>query len=379
MLCRMFDYFNLNPDFFGLDISDLSLKIAKLKKSRGLILSSFGEKQIPKGIVESGEIKNEVALVKIIKEGIKGVEGEKLQTKYAACSLPEEKSYLQVIQIPKMQEEEIGNAVRFEAENYIPLPIDDVYLDFQVIKPYIDNSDHLDILISAIPKNIADSYVSVLNRAGILPLAMEVEGLSIARALIKEERAPYPVLLIDCGATMTSFIIFSGSSIRFTSSIPASSDDLTLAIAAAMKTSMEKAEEAKKKYGILGLQKIFLKEKTGDFKFEKEILSDKKFFEIIKPALDDLVEKIKEHINYYQMHFTNGHLPSNARNIEKILLCGGGANLKGFCEFLTKELKIKTELGDPRTNIPKSISSLSFETSLSFSTAIGLALRKIEI
>jgi len=373
----MFDFLCLNPDYFGIDISDLSLKIIKLKKKRGLLaLSSFGEKSIPKGIVDSGEIKDEESLAKIIKEAVRQTEGEKIKTKYAVCSLPEEKSYLQVIQIPKMQDDEIKNAVRFEAENYIPIPIDGAYMDFQVIKPVCDHLDHLDILIAALPKKIVDPYISVLRKAGTISLAMEIESLSIARALIKGGMNPFPVLIIDVGATRTSFIIFSGYSIRFTSSISTSSKDFTDAIARAMNVGLEEAEDLKRKYGIWGPPKVVLKEKTGDSTFEKEIAGDEKISACTKPILDDLMCKIKNHLDYYHAHFEHEHLPSNVNQVGKILLCGGGANLKGLKEFIMKEIKIKTEVGDPWVNISKCPLEMPFEKSLGFATAFGLAQRK---
>jgi type IV pilus assembly protein PilM len=376
----MFNFLNLNPEYFGLDISDLSLKIVNLKKKKGSFkLVSFSEKEIPKGIIDSGEIKDEDSLAKIIKSSLKEIKGEKIKTNYVVCSLPEEKSYLQVIQMPKMKQEEIENAVNFEAENYIPLPIEDVYLGFQTINPFSGKLDHTDVLIGATPKNIVDPYISVLKKSGLKPLALEIESLSIARSVIKDEAVPYPVLLIDLGATRTSFIIFSGYSIRFTSSIPTSSQDITMALAAALKTDLPKAEDIKRKYGIMGQPKVLLKEKTGDFKFEKEIQEDQRFLELVRPVLNDLIWKIKTYIDYYQAHFGNDHLPSNNKNIEKIVLCGGGANLKGLPEFLTRELKIKTEVGSPLVNIPGCCPTLSIEKSLGFSTALGLAMRKIDL
>lgn len=376
----MFNLFNLNPEYFGLDISDLSLKIVKLQKKKGVFrLASFSEKEIPKGIIDSGEIKDENALAKLIKESLCIVSGERIQTKYVICSLPEEKSYLQIIQLPKLQDEEIKNAVQFEAENYIPLPLDDVYLDFQTIKPFYGETDHTDVLIAATPRAIVDSYVSVIEKAGLQPLIMEIESMSVARSLIRGELSPEPIMIIDFGATRATFIIFSGNSIRFTSSAQTSSEDLTVAIAAAMKIDLPRAEEIKRKYGVSGLPKILLKEKTGDFKFEKEVQPDERFLEIIKPVLNDLVEKIRACIDYYQAHFKNDHLPSNAKNIEKIILCGGGANLRGLPEFLTSALKIKTEVGDPRINIGQTEPGISMEKALSFTTALGLAQRDIQI
>ena len=124
----------LNPENFALDISDLSLKIVKLeKRGRALKLTSFGRAEIKPGLIKDGEIKDEKKLAEVIKEAIKGINGEKLKTKYVAVSLPEERSFLQIIQMPKIPEDDLRAAIIFEAENYIPLPVDNVYLDFQII------------------------------------------------------------------------------------------------------------------------------------------------------------------------------------------------------------------------------------------------------
>ena len=207
----MFDILNLKPETFGLDLSDLSLKIIKLKKRRGrLDLASFGEAKIKPRVVEGGEIKDEQSLAEVIKKAILKVEGERLKTKYVVVSLPEEKAFLQVIQMPIMKEEELKKAVCFEAENYIPLPADEVYLDSQIVKPVFNNLDHLDVLITAMPKKTIDPYVSSLKMAGLIPVVLETEPQAIVRALVKNQISPYPILLIDFGATKTSFIIFSG-------------------------------------------------------------------------------------------------------------------------------------------------------------------------
>lgn len=358
----MLNFLNLKQGAFGLDISDLSLKIANLgRKGDNFPLVSFSEKSIPKGIIETGEIKDENTLAKIIKEGIKNIKGEKLKTKYVVCSLPEEKSYIRVIQMPKMKEEEIAGAVRFEAENHIPIPIEEVYLDFQVIQPLYNHLDHLDILIAALPKKIVDPYISSLRKAGLLPKVLEIESSAIARTLIKNEVSPFPILLIDLGATRTSFIIFSGASLRFTSSIPISSQKFTEAISKTLKINLVEAEKLKIKCGLKNNNK------------EEELI-----FEALIPALTDLIKQIKTHLSYYQSHAEHEHLPSNIKEVRGILLCGGGADLKGLPEFLLRELKIKTEISDPWVNILRGVPEMPFEKSLSFTTALGLALRGVK-
>ncbi|MFQ6049564.1 MAG: type IV pilus assembly protein PilM [Candidatus Paceibacterales bacterium] len=373
----MLDFLTLKPEAFGLDISDLSLKIVKLKKrGKFLALASFGEEEIKPRIIKEGEIKDEKALIEIIKTAIKKVKGEKLKTKYVVASLPEEKAFLQVIQMPRMPEEDLKSAIIYEAENYIPLPIEQVYLDSQVIPPVYDHLDHFDVLIAVLPRETINPYLSCLKSAGLQPLAFEIESQTIARALIKNEATTSPVLLIDLGATRTSFIIFSGHSIRFTSSIPVSSKGFTEIISRNLRVNLAEAEKLKIKYG-LGEEKIRLKAKDKKIKRGKG-----EIFEALVPALVDLVQQIKRHLDYYRTHASHEHLPPSARGVSKISLCGGGANLKGLPELLSLELKLPVEIGNPWINVlpedQKKTPKLSSEKSLGYTTAIGLALRAIK-
>ena len=363
----MLEFLSLKPESFGLDLSDLSLKIAKLKKRRNFLkLASWGEVKIKQGIIEQGEIKNETALIKIIKQGLNRVKGG-LNTRNVIVSLPEKKSFLQVIQMPRMKKEELKTAVLFEAENYIPLPSEKVYLDFQLVPPVYDHLDHFDILIAAFPKKIVDSYLSCLKKAGLSPLALEVESQSIARGLIKNGLSPFPLFIIDFGKTRASFIIFSGYSLRFTSSIPISSQKLTEAISQTLKVDLTEAEKLKLKYGLQP---------------SKKTIKNKKISEAMTPVLTDLVREIKKYIRYYHTHSSHEHLASDGKGIKEILLCGGGSSLKGLPDFISAELKIPVKLGNPWINILpeplKQVPELPFKESLSYTTALGLALRGIK-
>jgi len=373
------EIFNLKTEAFGLDISDLSLKIIKLKKRRKAFdLASFGEAEIKPGIIKDGEIKDEKKLAEIIKKTVKSVNGEKLNTKYVVASLPEEKAFLQVIQMPKMAEEDLKSALIYEAENYIPIPIEEVYLDFQIIEPLQNHLDHFDVLIIALPKKIVDSYVNSLKMAGLQPIAFEVESQSVIRALIKNEIAPNPVLIIDLAETKSNFIIFSGTCVRFTFCVPVSSQLFTQVIAKNIGVTFEEAEKLKIKYGLEENIKVLLKDDKTELKKERG-----QVFESLVPSLVDLVQQIKRHQDYYRTYSSHEHLSSNSKGIiSNIMLCGGGANLKGLSEILILELKNLVELGNPWINVfpegKKEAKNLSFEKSLKYTTAIGLALRGVK-
>ena len=323
----MLNFLNLKTEAFGLDINGSALKIVKLKKKRGFFeLVSYNNTAVKPGVIENGEIKDEESLIKIIKDAQNTVKGEKLNTKYVVASLPEEKSFLQVIQMPKMKEEELRSAVSFEAENYIPLPIDQVYLDFEVISPIVDHLNHFDVLIVAMPKIVVDSYASCFKKAGLIPSVLEVESQSMARALVKDQTSNFPLIMLDIGENNICFTAFAGRSIRFTSSIHISSKDLE-------------------------------KSKT--------------------PVLKELLSEVEKYLSFYQDHIFHEHLPQNI-GTAKIILCGDGADLKGLPDFLSKELKTTVELGNPLLNIPsKRIDDAFRKKSLIFATALGLALRGI--
>ena len=349
----MFDSFIIKPTAFGLDISDSSLKIIQLKKrGKSFALASFGETKMEPGIIEQGDIKNEKALSENIRKAVKEACGERIRTKRAIISLPEEKAFLQVIQLPLMKEEEAQQAIYFEAENYIPLPVEKVYLDSQIISCDA-KTRKLNVLIVDIPKTIIDSYVRSLKGAALEPVAFEIESMSISRALIKDNMDSQALVTVDLGENRTSFSIFFEQSLKFTATSQLSAKNFSELIAQSLKISFKEAEALKIKNGI-GRSKL-----------------GKKITEALSSTLETLVDLSEKYLNYCQTQYN--------QKAAKILLCGGGANLKGLADFLSQRLKISVELGNPWTNIMSSRSKkakmLTPEESLRYTTALGLALR----
>ncbi len=360
------EFLSLKKEIFGMDVSDLSIKVVKLKRKRKKTLfSSFNFQKIEKGVIEKGIIKDKEKLSFFIKEAIKNVKGEKIKTKYVNCCLPEEKAFLQVIKMPKMPDEDLKSAVLFEAENYIPLPLNEVYLDWEKI-PGFPLSQTQEILVAACPKEIVNSYFEVLKKSNLEPIVFEVETMALARALISEREENSSVLILDIGETKTTFAIFSKNSLRFTSTVPISGSLFTELIAKNLKLSFPEAEKLKREFGLKEVIQLKFEATERVFKTEKG-----KIFEALIPALIDLVQQTKKIISFFETH------DHQREKIEKILISGGGANLKGLKEFLNLKLKIPVEIGNPLLNLSfLKPPPLNFEQIVSFSTAIGLAMRK---
>jgi len=353
----MLKFFSLKPEVFGLDIDDLSLRIVKLKKSKkGFQLVSFSEVEIEKGIVEDGVIKNPDTLSSFINQTARKVFGKKLGTNFVIASLPEEKSFSQIIQMPFMSEEELKFAVPLEAGNYIPFSLDKVYLDFQIINTTNNTKKVIDVLINVMPKQIVDSYVACIKKAGLSPYVLEVESQAMVRALLNKSDKD-PSLIIELKEAKTNLIVYFNKCIRFTSSMQVSSRQITEAISNQLGFSFNEAEKIKVRYGL-----------PGDHQKRYNIMK------VTIPILNDFVNNIRKYLDFYE-----GHLASETseKKFKKIILCGGGANLKGFSDFLSKKLKIPVVVGDPLVNI-ESNGNIKFPDKkvLFYTTAIGLALRE---
>ncbi|MFH1509807.1 MAG: type IV pilus assembly protein PilM [Candidatus Nealsonbacteria bacterium] len=362
----MFNFLSLKPESFGLDFSDHSLRIIRLCESgMKFNVASFNEIDLPDGTIRNGEIKNEEALVTLIKQAVSSVKGRGLGTKYVIASLPERKAFLRIIHMPCLPEEDLKAAVVFEAENYIPLPSNDVYLDSQVI-PFLKTKnkiqDHYDVLISALPKKTVDPYLSVLKKAGLVPTVLEIESFSMIRALVKDEVEKAPIAVIDLGEARTAFITFSGVSLRDSFTIPVSARDFSSAIVKNLNVDLKRAEELKAKHGL-------------DNKSEE----GKEVFDALTPVLADLIEQLKKYIDYYQSHNDDS---SENNKIEKILLTGENATLKNLPEIFSEQLSVKVEVGNPWINAispgEKVANNFPIQKSLLFTSAIGLALRGVK-
>ncbi|MBI2573990.1 MAG: type IV pilus assembly protein PilM [Candidatus Wildermuthbacteria bacterium] len=364
----MKEFFPLHPDAFGLDVSDNSLKLCRLsRRKKGYSLASFVEVPLKEGVVEQGEVKEEEALSRAIAQALKHSKGAPLDTSYAVASLPEGKAFMQVIQLPAMKEEEVEQAIRFQAENFIPYPLETVVLDFQIISLPKASLDHLDVLVVSVPRSIAESYLAAMQKAKLVPLAFETESLAVSRAMIAHGVSPLATLMLDFGYLRTNFIVHAGLSVRFSVALPFSGARCTDEIAKALSVDRSKAETLKREHGIANTDGTPQGKETA---------------KALMPLLSDFVSQLNNYISYYNSHPFHEHGQAGKTAIQRVLLCGGGSLLKGLAEFLSKELQLPIEQGNPWVNIlpdpVDELPALSFHESVKYATALGLALRGVE-
>ncbi len=352
----------------GLDISDLSVKAVQIeKKGEHKYIRAINSAEIPTGLIEDDAIKNNEALAEIIKQLLKN-SLQKFSTRYVVMSLPETKTFIKVIEVA-IGDLTTEEAIQGELPRHIPIAMEAMQLDWQEIEA---NKQHKKILVGAVPKTVSDEYVRVAEMAGLTPVALEIEAQAIARCLLpaenkkntkdwwrtkKEEQKKEknregkpPQIIIDFGATRTSVIFMDRGIIQFTNSLPnISGQKITAEISKQLKLSTIEAEKAKI---ICGTNPKKCKGAT---------------MKIINGMVGDLANEIINADNFYQTHF------NQETNNLSILLGGGGANMVNLDKTLSEKLGRPVCCGDPLINLE--IKKNRRDDLLSFSTAIGLALR----
>lgn len=345
--------FEPHQEYFGLDISDRSLKAVQLKRTlRGkLEVTALSRLNLPEGLFNNGQIIKPTEVIEALKKLIIQPEYGKFTTLCVAVSLPETKTFIKMIDIPPMETSEMPTAVKWEAEHHIPIPIDETYWDFQVIDQPAAPNSRLPILLCVAPQNDVNNYTEVLTKAELIPVSLEIEAAAITRSLLPPQPTEIANIIIDIGANRTGLIVCDRGIVLFTVSLPLSGQTITNTIADTLKITTDQAEKAKI---VCGLDPSTCHGAIG---------------EILHTVMTELISRIHDSLNYYQEHFSN-HQPIN-----EIILCGGGANFKMIDTYLSKALNLPVRRGNPWLNINNHPQTIPDEESIGLTSAIGLALR----
>lgn len=354
------------PEAFGLDISDLSIKLVQLRQHRPLrkpvffSIQNIRSAHLAPGCIVNGEIQQpEIVRKKIIH--LLGKDHNALypaiKSPWVVASLPEPKTFLKLIDITTPAAELSYDEVSFYASKHLPFELEETYLDWQLIDPEDHRGKMSQVLIGGVPKVIADSYTYLLEAAGLSPLALEIESVAIARAMITgtKDYAGVGRAILDLGAARSSIIVYDKNSIQFSTTLAFSGELVTAALAQGLNINYEMAEKIKIQNGV-----------TYD-------AANPHYGTIVDDLVDQLVAEIKRVLLFYKEHF------SETNPIDHITICGGFANFKNLDTILSAKLHISAQPGNAWKNI--SLASVTEEKriqGLRLPCALGLALRAAE-
>ena len=306
---------------FGLDICDTSLAAIELKKTRGEIeLIAAGRLELESSIVKNGLILNQEKLVQAIKKLLLKTKPEEIKTPYVIVSLPASSVFIHIFDFPQtLNTKQIEGAIKNQVEEFLPIPLTELYWTFETITL---RDDKREVLFVAAEKKLVDEYLKVFEKCFLKPIALDIEPISLARALIEDFEKEEGVLICDIGDRTTILTIFDQTEVRCFFNLFQAGNKFTKEVAREFKISEEEAEKKKIKYGLLG-----------------GLAEKERVKKAIEPVLNELVEEIKKIADYYQK--------KTSRKIKKVLLCGGSSKMTGIDLYFSKNLPFQVAIGKP--------------------------------
>ncbi len=337
----------------GIDIGTFSTKVIQLRyeKERG-ILETYGEllneTYFKSENPETGfQHRSDQEIALLLKDLIREAN---VTSQDVVFSVPATASFVTTVPFPPVAEKELKDAIPYEARRFVPIPVAEVTLDWEVLG-LNETRDKLEVLLIAVPKEIIEKFKRVAALSGLNLQALEVETFSMARSLGSADLGPTGY--INFGHRTTTLAITDRGRLRVSHNFGRGSQELTKTLERGLNISHERAETLKREVG--------LSEKME----EKEITS------VILPFVEALLAEVERFISIY-----NRKAP---RSVQKINLTGGGSNLKGLVEHTVAKFGVEVDRGNPfaRTVAPAFMQPMLRELGPSFSVAVGLALHQL--
>jgi type IV pilus assembly protein PilM len=339
----------------GIDIGTSSIKVVQLRRERGrVLLETYGA--IALGPYAGVEIGRATSLpADKIAEALKDVIREaNVTTTDAAISIPYASSLISIIKLPSTVEKQLAQVVPIEARKYIPVPINEVLLDWFVVaggKGSGVPSDKLEVLLVAIHNDTIAKFRAIASDAALTVSFFEIEVFSAVRAALDHGLAP--IAVVDLGAATTKFYVVERGLIHESHIINRGSQDMTLAVSRALNLTVMQAEERKRKIGLSANADPMLKQS-------------------LELTLGPLLSEISRTAIGYEQR-TN-------QTLGGMVFTGGGAALKGFKDFAQAKIQNEVRLSDPfgKTQAPAFLEGILKEAGPEFTVAVGLALRRLQ-
>ena len=347
---------NISGAVLGVDIGASSLKIVQVaQRNERSTLETYGELSI--GAYEGKEVGKVLAvpeerITAMLKDLVKEAEAHATRV---AIAIPLRYSFVTTIQLPELAPNEFDSAVKFEARKYVPLPIDDVVLDFERIAISEEEraglAGKVPVLIAASQKEVRDRYSRVLKSGGFSEEQMEIEVFSTTRSVIGRERST--TMILDIGAATSKCIIAEHGSVRSAYGVDKGGQQLTLTLSQSMSVDFASAEKVKREHGI------------------RDLPENHEQREALLPVLDGIFEE-GERMRTFWRRKTN-------RPVERIIVTGGGSLLPGIVEHASEYYGTPVYLGNPFSMLeyPTVMEGVAKDIGPVFSVAVGAALKGV--
>jgi len=344
----------MKSNAFGLDIGSTSIKVVWLNRDANVLSYNTAlSVAAPIQGIRSESPFDQQEMAQVIN---KLVIDAKITTNNVNIALPESQAFTKVIDMPVLADKELSNAIYWEAEQYIPVPLDTVTIAWsklRVMKTSLPE-ERMQVLLVAAPKDLIKRYQTILDLSGLTIVSVETDILAVMRSLLTSKNTPTS-LIANIGSTSTNLAIVLNGLLVFNYSVPLGGAALTRAIASDFGLQPVQAEEYKRMYG----------------------LSDKNFGgkvrKAIEPILTALMTEVKKAMTFYTEKYKNDS------PISQLLITGGGASLPGLAVYFAQNLGIEAVLANPWKTlniqkVPQQVEVIGPD----FAVAVGLAMKEYE-
>lgn len=347
----------------GMDIGTSSVKVIQLKKTpTGPELIGYAMAPLPHAAVEEGNIKDAQTVAAVVKEMLKT---SKIRPERSFASISGQNVIMRFTKLPVMTPDELEQTVRIEAEQYVPYAIDEVSITHAVLNEITEEEGggKYSILLVVAQKELVNSYMEVLKASGVQAEVIDVDTIAAINALENSimqtagsQEGGEVVAIIDTGARTTNISVLKSGILMFTRNIPIAGNQITQNIMK-MNQEFDQAEAIK-----IQEAEVAIGDTGGN-----EIAS------LVKDTVEELASEIRRSFDYFKAQ-------SREPLIHKIILSGGGANLKSFNTYLSNELGVDVYMGNPLEGVNVTVpdTDMLYNNLQQFTVAIGLALRGVQ-
>ncbi len=379
---------NPTPVAIGVEIGTSSIKVVALKPGSPPVLQHAVMTPTPIGSMRDGLVVEPQAVASELKRLLAQ---HRITTKYAVTAVPNQQAVTRNIMVPRMEPKELKEAIKWEAERYIPYPIDEVSLDFDVLDDVGSMTDdgQMEVVIAAAPTEAIARQVEVLRLAGLEPTIIDLKSFCTLRALrgnllgehltkstltgTNYTEGGEVALVMEIGASSSVISLVRGERVLMARNINVAADDFTTALQKAFDLDFASAEEVKIGYAT-ATTPTEDEEDLLNFDMAREQYSPARVFEVVRPVLGELITEVRRSMEFYRVQ-------SGDIVIDRTFLAGGGAKLRGLAAAISDALGFRVEVASPWLTVQTDQASVDtgyLQTNApEFTVPLGLALRGV--
>ncbi len=317
-------HFFKDKPIFGLDIGHGSLKVMQTtqhgKKSR---VVGYGNASFDPTAMDEGVIVDTNVIAKATKELFDHHLIGDITTNRVVIAIPAYRTFTRLINLPALSGKQLREAVEIEAEQYIPMPLNELYLDYNIVGQKNDkNGPSLDVFAAAVPRKTVDSQLELMRLLGLETVGVQTTIDAAGKLFLQDSQSDVPAVLIDFGSLSADITIFD-QHMLVSGTVTGGGLVFTNRIREKLGVTQTEAQIIKTKYGL------------GPSKKQAEIVA------AIEPILAQLGQEIRRMIRYYEDRY------GDTRKVAQVITLGGGANMPGLSGYLTNSLRLAVRACDP--------------------------------